>query len=448
MGAFKDCAALEKVTLGSSISSLDNFMFQNCTSLKKVNLDNVVIIGSSVFENCDGFTSITVPAGVFQIFDRAFADCDNLSEISFLGDAPYFTGSKTHFTGVTATAYYPAGRTSWTEDVMQNYGGQITWTSSALGVEPDDVLDGVYRIAGNTRYQTSFAIADALKEQQNGDKFDAVIVASGTEFADALAGSYLAAKKDAPILLTNGNNARDLTQYISENLVPGGTVYILGGKVAVSERVEQTLVNAGLAVKRLAGATRFDTNVAILREAGVNASQEILVATGYNFADSLSASATGLPILLVNSKTNKLTDSQKEFLSYMPGCNITVIGGTSAVSERLEVELRSYGSVGRLSGITRYQTSVAVANRYFLDPDCVVLAYGKNFPDGLCGGPLAYSMGAPLLLTESGKEFEAMAYASGNSVSAGYALGGTAVLTDRSIRAVFNLAPNETIPLA
>ena len=30
---------------------------------------------------------------------------------------------------VTATAYYPAGNPTWTENVMQNYGGDITWVA-------------------------------------------------------------------------------------------------------------------------------------------------------------------------------------------------------------------------------------------------------------------------------------------------------------------------------
>ena len=31
------------------------------------------------------------------------------------------------FTRTTATAYYPADNSTWTEDVLQDYGGEITW---------------------------------------------------------------------------------------------------------------------------------------------------------------------------------------------------------------------------------------------------------------------------------------------------------------------------------
>jgi hypothetical protein len=45
----------------------------------------------------------------------------------------YFTGDALTclqdwmFVGMTLTAYYPAGNETWTEEVMQNYGGTITW---------------------------------------------------------------------------------------------------------------------------------------------------------------------------------------------------------------------------------------------------------------------------------------------------------------------------------
>ena len=33
---------------------------------------------------------------------------------------------------MTATAYYPAGNGTWTEAVMQDYGGSITWTAKVM----------------------------------------------------------------------------------------------------------------------------------------------------------------------------------------------------------------------------------------------------------------------------------------------------------------------------
>ena len=63
-----------------------------------------------------------------------------------------------------------------------------------------------------------------------------------------------------------------------------------------------------LNVKRLAGANRFDTNTEILKEVGVPSGETVLVCTGADFADCLSGSAVGKPIMLVYKK---LTDAQK-----------------------------------------------------------------------------------------------------------------------------------------
>jgi hypothetical protein len=61
----------------------------------------------------------------------------------------------------------------------------------------------VYRNFGSNRYETAFKAAQLMHED-TGD-FKAVIVTSGENFADALAGSYLAAKVEAPILLTDND---------------------------------------------------------------------------------------------------------------------------------------------------------------------------------------------------------------------------------------------------
>lgn len=296
----------------------------------------------------------------------------------------------------------------------------------------------VERISGTNRSATALSAAKELKDCFNKEKYDAIIIASGKNFADALAGSYLANKKQAPILLhtTNASNSND--QFILNNLSATGTVYILGGTSAVPASVENNLKSNSVNVIRLSGDNRYTTNLEILMEAGVDSSQEILVCTGQNFADSLSASATGLPILLVNNKTGELTYEQQIFLYMSNIKKFTIIGGTGAVNSKLEQELASYGEVNRIYGKSRYETSVLIANNYFTNPSVVCIASGKNFPDGLCGGPLAFANNAPLILTASGKENFAAAYVDQNSsITCAYALGGTVVLPEITIQNIF-----------
>lgn len=87
----------------------------------------------------------------------------------------------------------------------------------------------------------------------------------------------------------------DVKDYIAENLSADGIVYILGGTAAVAQNVEDVLDNADIEVERLAGDTRYLTNLAILEKAGFSDNQEILICSGTTFPDALSASAAELP---------------------------------------------------------------------------------------------------------------------------------------------------------
>ena len=306
-------------------------------------------------------------------------------------------------------------------------------------VDPEEPeLNGVIRIAGDDRIATSLMLADQLKEVLRVEKFDAVVVASALNFPDALTGSYLAAEKDAPILLTYPAAHAKIRAYIQENLKPGGMVYILGGEGAVSADFANGL--GGFSIKRLAGSDRFGTNLAIMEEAGVSADQPVLIATAVNFADSLSASAAGLPMVLVYGS---LREDQKEFLA-TTSKNFIIIGGEAAVSPALEAELKAIGSVTRVAGSSRYETSVLVAERFVQNPDAVILAYAKNFPDGLCGGPLAYALGAPLILTDSGASGTADGYV--RNITSGIVVGGAGLISDAATRDIFDLAANAEIP--
>lgn len=300
----------------------------------------------------------------------------------------------------------------------------------------------VTRLAGATRYETGYKVADELKTALGVDKFDAVVVATGKNFADALSGSYLAVEKNAPILLTNGksDNIADLHTYIRNNVKPGGTIYILGGEAAVPASVETI---GGYMVKRLSGSNRYETNLKILEVAGYQG-KDFIVSTGKNFADSLSASAVKLPVLLVKSE---LTDLQKELLCKTVGSQFYIVGGNGAVGYDIENALKAYGNVDRIYGSSRYETSVAVAKTFFTNVDSAVLADAKGFPDGLCGGPLAAAMNAPLLLTADGKIDAAAEYAQQRQIYSGYVLGGTARISDASAQEIFKMKQNQSIIL-
>jgi len=303
----------------------------------------------------------------------------------------------------------------------------------------------VLRLQGDNRYETAFKAADLLKVKLTAEKFNCIVVASGTGFADALPGSYLASQNQAPILLVNKHTVQKVADYIFENTYSGAYVYILGGEAAVPSELD-ALLKDEFTVRRLAGANRYETNLLILKEAGV-ATEDVLVCTGRDFADSLSVSALRRPILLVNKV---LSDSQKEWLATLESNNIYVIGGANAVSEAIEKELAgySYGYVERISGSNRYETSIKVAEKFFpAEADNLVLAYGQNFPDGLCGGVLAYNMNAPLILTRDKNASLAADFASARGITTGAVMGGPSLISDSAIRHIFAMGESDSITL-
>jgi hypothetical protein len=88
--------------------------------------EGLTTIGNGAFYGCSSLTDIVIPDRVTSIDNYAFSSCSSLKSIFFNGDAPQIDND-TSFKYVAATAYYPAGNPTWTEDVMQNYGGDITW---------------------------------------------------------------------------------------------------------------------------------------------------------------------------------------------------------------------------------------------------------------------------------------------------------------------------------
>ena len=298
-----------------------------------------------------------------------------------------------------------------------------------------------FRIGGQNRYETAFAIADAILEQLAEEKFSAVVLASGKNFPDALTGSKLAASVSAPILLVNESEQTALCAYLQKNLVPGGKVYILGGSVAVPQGLEEKL--ADYCVVRLAGPTRYETNLAVLQETGVSGG-EILVCTGRDFADSLSASATNKPILLVDGEAGSLTTKQLAYLASLKDPVFCLIGGKNVLPATVEAQLAQYGAVKRIDGATRYETSVLVAQAFFPNPQQVTFACGSSFPDGLCGGPFALAVGGPVILADIGREKNAQAYVQACAVACGVVLGGTARISDASFGKILSL-PEGTI---
>ena len=136
-GLLYGCCSLESLVIPENVTVINSQAFWDCSGLSQIVIpDAVTEIGDYAFAGCSNLTSVQIPAAVTQIGGYAFRYCTALSTITFLGDAPSF-GSYT-FYGLTANCRYPADNETWTQDVKQSYGGDITWVSYG---ENGDVVD-------------------------------------------------------------------------------------------------------------------------------------------------------------------------------------------------------------------------------------------------------------------------------------------------------------------
>jgi putative cell wall-binding protein len=217
-------------------------------------------------------------------------------------------------------------------------------------VEADLTAAGVQfqaRIAEADRYELSAAVAEEILSYPELDGgLDQAILAVGESddptraWPDALSASALAAASTTPILLTRGDRLPDpiadlLTAERPDRLV------VVGGEAAItSEVVEEAAALAGAEAIRLAGASRYETSVAVAAaavRAGLD-DGEVWVATGRNYPDALAAgpaaAASGSPLVLVDGLDAAGSPASNQWLGSNADA-LVVVGGDAVVSDQV-----------------------------------------------------------------------------------------------------------------
>ncbi|PFG14854.1 cell wall-binding repeat-containing protein [Bacillus sp. es.036] len=286
----------------------------------------------------------------------------------------------------------------------------------------------ITRLAGNNRYETSVAISqNAWKESS-----DVVVLGRGDLSVDALTGSVLAKKYNAPLLLTKSDELPSVVEDEINRLQPE-KIYILGGPAAISEKVVNQLSIKGYLsdVERISGDNRYETSIAVAEEVGN--SNQVIVTTGDDTSpDALSiapyAASKQIPILLTSSK--ELSEATSTYMTTVKPVAATIIGGENAVSSMVEENLNSTSTVKRVAGSNRYETSVKIAETFAFESKSVFFANGDVFIDALPGSPYAAAMGAPVILTkQSSLSSEAERYVETSMSREYYFLGGEAAIS-------------------
>lgn len=261
------------------------------------------------------------------------------------------------------------------------------------------------RIWGKDRYET------AVKISQSGwkDGANCVILSSGEGYADALCAAPLAKIKDAPILLTKKDT---LDSNTLEELKRLGVnrIYIVGGQGSVSKEVENKIKSeTNSKVERIEGKDRYETSIKIAEKLGTvnknNQLKELILASGENYADALSAAPVGaireIPIIL--TKSSELPSKTKEYIKKYNANKTYVIGGQASISDSIK---NSLPRSKRIYGKDRFETNVAVAKAFpsdfeFEKPYVALGAgsTGNEFADALAVSALAAKNSAPVILT-------------------------------------------------
>lgn len=245
------------------------------------------------------------------------------------------------------------------------------------------------RYGGADRYETSMKITENFNS-----KSGYAILVSGENYPDALCASPLSKKYDAPIILTTEKvlDTRAAVQLKNYNV---SNVFIIGK--SISEEVEESVKNMGINCQRIGGSDRYETAVAVTNYIGIK--NRIAVVSGENYPDALSiapiAAIIDMPIILV-SKDN-VSDSVKNLLMNKDILNTYIIGSQGVISDNVKAQFKNSE---RISGVDRYDTNLAVINRFKdnLDMSNIYLASALNFPDSLSGAALAQKTKGPLIL--------------------------------------------------
>lgn len=287
------------------------------------------------------------------------------------------------------------------------------------------------KLAGDDRFATAVEISKEYRKDGSAST-DAVVLASATSLVDGLAAGPLAAQLNTSILLTNANDLPEVTKdeiYEVLNIadtkvseLKDKTIYVIGGTSVVSEDVVAELEAIGVTVERIAGANRHKTSLEVadklmeLKNGTVTTESFVVGAEGIADAMSISAyaSQTKNPII-VSDFGSTMSD---EALDFLEDQELTIVGGTSIVSEELESELDEINedkSVVRLHGKNRLETNAEVINHLYTDADAIFVAKDgytggdDKLVDALTAAPLAAKKNAPIVLatedlTESQKD--------------------------------------------
>ena len=92
IAAFNNCDFIESITLPTTVTSIGEYAFQNCSALKRLSSKvdgefilpiGINVIGTNTFTNCEELVKVVIPANVTNIGANAFQVCSQLTDVDF-----------------------------------------------------------------------------------------------------------------------------------------------------------------------------------------------------------------------------------------------------------------------------------------------------------------------------------------------------------------------------
>lgn len=119
-------------TLPSGVTQIGQLAFAWCQNLKRVNIpDGVTVIGDSAFDNCQSLESINIPDGITKIGHATFNNCQSLNTISIPVSVTEIGQCAFEYCIGLTDIYYAGSEEDWAKIKIDRTTDQHTYLTSA-----------------------------------------------------------------------------------------------------------------------------------------------------------------------------------------------------------------------------------------------------------------------------------------------------------------------------
>lgn len=291
------------------------------------------IFGADRYETAAKLSAANFPAGTANVFvatGALYPDALAGGPAAAWKDGPILlvrptaipTATRNELLRLKPTTIYLLGGPGAVSDAVKTQLAALTVGGQA---------SSVVRIGGADRYETAALISKAVFPANA----PAVLIATGQNYPDALAGAAAGARHGMPILLVRTNSIPAATSAELLRLHPG-KIYVLGGTGVVSSALQTQLAQYTVAknaadVVRLGGPTRYETAAAITDAFFPSGLSPVFIATGLNFPDALAAGPLGRAVLLVPGTSVPVAVGNE--IRRIAPVDVHALGGPTVVSD-------------------------------------------------------------------------------------------------------------------